>query len=156
MQKITTCLWFDDQAEEAANFYCSLFDDSRIVEISRSTDAGPGEPGSVLTVTFELAGQRFVGLNGGPQFTFSEAISMQISCADQAEVDKRWVQLTDGGEEGPCGWVKDRYGLSWQIVPDRLLELINDPDRARAAKAMQAMLQMKKIDIQTVEDAANS
>ncbi|MFD5319903.1 VOC family protein [Streptomyces sp. NPDC127098] len=154
MDKITTCLWFDGQAEEAATFYTSVFPDSRVVDITRYTDAGPGEPGSVLTVTFELAGRSFVGLNGGPQFTFNEAVSLQVDCADQAEVDELWATLTaDGGEEGPCGWLKDKYGLSWQIVPRRMLELFSSPDRARAADAMRAMMGMKKLDLAAVEAA---
>ena len=154
MDKITTCLWFDGQAEEAAAFYTSVFPDSRVVDITRYTDAGPGEPGSVLTVTFELAGRNFVGLNGGPEFTFNEAISLQVDCADQTEVDELWATLTaDGGEEGPCGWLKDKYGLSWQIVPRRMLELFASPDRARAADAMRAMMGMKKLDVAAVEAA---
>ena len=154
MDKITTCLWFDGQAEEAATFYTSVFPDSRVVDITRYTDAGPGEPGSVLTVTFELAGRSFVGLNGGPQFTFNEAISLQVDCADQAEVDELWATLTaDGGEEGPCGWLKDKYGLSWQIVPRRATELFSSPDGAGAAAAMRAMMGMKKLDIAALEAA---
>ncbi|TDC26659.1 VOC family protein [Streptomyces sp. 8K308] len=154
MDKITTCLWFDDQAEEAAAFYTGIFPDSRVVEVARYTEAGPREPGSVMTVTFELAGRRFVGLNGGPEFTFSEAISLQVDCADQAEVDDLWARLTaDGGAEGPCGWVRDKYGLSWQIVPRRMTELLSSPDRARVADAMRAMLGMKKLDIAALEAA---
>ncbi|MDT0317572.1 VOC family protein [Streptomyces millisiae] len=154
MDKITTCLWFDGQAEEAATFYTSVFPDSRVVDITRYTDAGPGEPGSVLTVAFELAGRSFVGLNGGPQFTFNEAISLQVDCADQAEVDELWATLTaDGGEEGPCGWLKDKYGLSWQIVPRRATELFSSPDGAGAAAAMRAMMGMKKLDIAALEAA---
>jgi len=153
-QKITTFLWFDDQAEEAAEFYTSLFPDSRIVDVQRYGEVGPGVPGTVMLVTFELAGQRFFALNGGPLFTFDEAISLQVDCADQAEVDELWARLTDGGEESACGWLKDRYGLSWQIVPTRLIELISDPDPAKAARVTEAMLQMRKIDVQTLEDAA--
>ncbi|GAA2404709.1 VOC family protein [Streptomyces glaucosporus] len=153
MQKITTNLWFDGQAEEAAEFYTSLFPDSRITDVQRYTEAGPGEPGTVVTVTFELAGQQFVAINGGPEFTFTEAVSLSVDCADQAEVDELWARLTDGGEEGPCGWLKDRYGLSWQIVPRKLTELLSDPDRATAEKATKAMLGMKKIDVQGLLDA---
>ncbi|MEV8099241.1 VOC family protein [Streptomyces sp. TLI_235] len=153
-QKITTFLWFDDKAEEAAGFYTSLFPDSRIVEVQRYGEAGPGEVGSVMTVAFELAGQHYVALNGGPLFPFTEAISLQVNCDDQAEVDRLWAALTEGGQESDCGWLKDRYGLSWQITPRRLMELLGDPDRARAQRAMRAMLQMRKIDIQALEDAA--
>ncbi len=154
-QKITPCLWFDGQAEEAATFYTSIFPNARILDIARYGAAGPGPEGSVMTVNFELNGQEFTGLNGGPEFTFNEAVSFQIYCADQAEVDRYWDALTDGGEEGPCGWLKDRYGLSWQIVPTRLLELINDPDPGRSQRAMQCMLGQKKIDIAAVEQAAD-
>ncbi|MEU1789324.1 VOC family protein [Streptomyces sparsogenes] len=153
MQKITTFLWFDDQAEQAAHHYTSVFEDSRVVEIQRYGEAGPGERGTVMTVTFELAGQRFIALNGGPQFTFTEAISLSVDCATQEEVDELWERLGDGGESGPCGWLKDRYGLSWQIVPRKLTELLRDPDPAKSARVMRAMLGMKKIDIQGLEDA---
>ncbi|MEU1666389.1 VOC family protein [Streptomyces sparsogenes] len=153
MQKITTFLWFDDQAEQAAHHYTSVFEDSRVVEIQRYGEAGPGEPGTVMTVTFELAGQRFIALNGGPQFTFTEAISLSVDCATQEEVDQLWERLGDGGEAGPCGWLKDKYGLSWQIVPRKLTELLRDPDPARSARVMRAMLGMKKIDIQGLVDA---
>jgi len=157
MPSITPFLWFDTQAEEAANFYVSLFDDSEITQIQRYGDAGPGEPGQVMVVAFTLAGQEFSALNGGPQFPFTEAVSFYVHCKDQAEVDGLWSKLLeDGGEESQCGWLKDRFGLSWQIVPDRLGELIGDPDPARAQRAMQAMLQMRKIDIQAMEDAANA
>jgi predicted 3-demethylubiquinone-9 3-methyltransferase (glyoxalase superfamily) len=156
MQKITPFLWFDDQAEEAARFYVSLFEDSEITEVTRYPEGSPGEPGAVMTVGFRIAGQEFTALNGGPQFPFTEAISLYVHCADQDEVDRFWSQLTDGGEESQCGWLKDRYGLSWQIVPDRLGELLSDPDPARAQAAMQAMLQMSKIDIKVMEDAANA
>ncbi|MFJ1708059.1 VOC family protein [Kitasatospora sp. NPDC088346] len=153
-QKITTFLWFDHQAEEAARFYTSLFADSRIVEVQRYGDVGPGKAGSVMTVVFELGGQRYVALNGGPLFPFTEAISLQVNCDDQAEVDRLWAALTEGGgQESDCGWLKDRYGLSWQITPRRLMELLGDPDRAGAQRAMQAMLRMRKIDIRTLEDA---
>ncbi|WP_188189146.1 VOC family protein [Nonomuraea sp. SYSU D8015] len=150
MQKITTYLWFDNQAEEAAQFYTTLFDDSRVVDVHRNGDDGPA-----MMVTFELAGQRFLALNGGPQFTFTEAISLYVECEDQKEVDDLWARLTEGGEESQCGWLKDRWGLSWQIIPRRLPELLSDPEPARAERAVQAMLGMKKIDVQALEDAAN-
>ena len=156
MQKITPFLWFDDQAEEAARFYVSLFDDSEITDVTRYPEGAPGEPGAVMTVGFRIAGQEFTALNGGPQFPFTEAVSLYVHCEDQDEVDRFWSQLTEGGEESQCGWLKDRYGLSWQIVPDRLGELLGDPDPARAQAAMQAMLQMSKIDIKVLEDAANA
>jgi predicted 3-demethylubiquinone-9 3-methyltransferase (glyoxalase superfamily) len=148
-------LWFDTQAEEAAEYYVSVFPNSRIVSIARYTDVGPGPAGSVMTVEFELDGQRFVGINGGPLFTFSEAVSFQITCADQEEVDRYWTALTDGGEESQCGWLKDRYGLSWQVVPTGMEELFADPDPQRARRAMEAMLQMRKIDIGVVRAAAD-
>ncbi|MFP8959784.1 VOC family protein [Streptomyces nanhaiensis] len=153
-QKIATCLWFDGRAEEAARYYTSLFPDSRITDVQYYGEAGPGEPGSVMTVTFELAGREFIGLNGGPEFTFSEAISLSVDCADQAEVDELWARLTDGGEESVCGWLKDRYGLSWQIVPRELTELLSHPDRAVSQQVMKAMLGMKKIDVQALREAA--
>ena len=154
MQKITPCLWFDTQAEEAATFYTSIFKNSRIREVARYGEAGPGPEGSVMTVSFELDGQEFVALNGGPEFTFNEAISFQVSCETQDEVDEFWSRLSEGGEEGPCGWLKDRYGVSWQIIPTRLTELLSDPDPERSQRAMGAMLGMKKIDIATLEKAA--
>jgi predicted 3-demethylubiquinone-9 3-methyltransferase (glyoxalase superfamily) len=153
--KIVPNLWFDTQAEEAANFYLSVFKNSRIVAVARYTEAGPGEPGSVMTVEFELDGQRFVGINGGPQFTFSEAVSFQITCADQDEIDYYWQRLTEGGEEGPCGWLKDRYGLSWQVVPTGMDELFSGPDPARAERAMRAMFEMKKLDVAELQRAAD-
>ncbi len=153
-QGFTTCLWFDGQAEEAANHYISIFENSKLGNIGRYTEAGPGPAGSVLAVEFELNGQKFVGLNGGPEFTFNEAISFQIHCEDQDEVDYYWSKLSEGGEEGPCGWLKDRYGVSWQIIPTRLDELVNDPDPEKSQRAMRAMLDMKKIDIATLEEAA--
>jgi predicted 3-demethylubiquinone-9 3-methyltransferase (glyoxalase superfamily) len=157
MQKISPFLWFDDQAEEASNFYVSLFDDAEITDVSRYPEGSPGPAGSVMTVSFTLAGQEFTALNGGPQFTFSEAISFVVHCKDQDEVDRLWSQLTEhGGAPGQCGWLTDRFGLSWQIVPDRLNELLADPDPGRAQRAMQAMLQMGKIEIKTLEDAANA
>ena len=154
MQKITPFLWFDGQAEEAAQLYTSIFENSKILNVSRYGEAGPGEPGSVMTVEFELEGQKLVGLNGGPQYKFTEAVSFQVSCETQEEVDRFWSQLSEGGEEGPCGWVKDRFGLSWQIVPTALPRLLGDPDRERANRAMNAMLQMKKIEIGELERAA--
>ncbi|MFJ4963098.1 VOC family protein [Streptomyces sp. NPDC088729] len=154
MQKITTCLWFDGQAEEAARYYIAIFGgDSRVLDVSRYGDAGPGEPGSVLTVRFLLAGQEYLGLNGGPQFPFTEAISLSVDCADQAEVDRLWDALTEGGEESQCGWLKDRFGLSWQIVPSAMPELLSGPDPAKAERAMKAMLGMRKLDIQALRDA---
>ena len=153
--RITPNLWFDTQAEEAAEFYCSVFPNSRIVAVSHYTEAVPSKAGMVLTVDFELDGQRITALNGGPQFTFDEAISLLIDCKDQAEVDYYWEKLTDGGEEGPCGWVKDRYGLSWQVVPAGMDALFADgADRDAAARAMEAMFQMKKLDIAALEAAA--
>lgn len=149
----TTCLWFDGKAEEAARFYTSIFPNSKLGRTTRYTEAGPGPAGEVVTVDFEINGQRFVGLNGGPMFTFSEAISFQILCADQEEVDHYWKVLTDGGTEQPCGWLKDRFGVSWQVIPTVLIEMINDPDPEKAARATEAMLQMKKIDIATLERA---
>jgi predicted 3-demethylubiquinone-9 3-methyltransferase (glyoxalase superfamily) len=154
MQSITPCLWFDTEGEDAARFYTSVFPNSRIVEIARYGDAGPRDAGTVMTVSFELDGQRFIALNGGPEFTFSEAISFQIDCETQEEVDTYWRKLTDGGEEGPCGWLKDRYGVSWQVVPKRLSELLNDPDREKSQRVMAAMLQMRKIEIDDLERAA--
>lgn len=153
MQKITTFLWFDDQAEEAVAFYTSLFDDSRIVDVQRYGEAGPGEPGSVMVITFELAGQRFIALNGGPRFTFNEAVSLSVDCETQEEVDDVWAKLTAGGEGVACGWLKDKYGLSWQVVPRKLTELLKDPDPVRSNRVMQAMMGMKKIDIQDLVDA---
>jgi predicted 3-demethylubiquinone-9 3-methyltransferase (glyoxalase superfamily) len=156
MQKITTFLWFDDQAEQAAHHYTSIFGDSRIVSVQRYGPAGPGAPGSVMTVTFELAGQRFIALNGGPQFPFTEAISLYVDCTSQQEVDRLWAELSDGGQEGVCGWLKDRFGVSWQIVPRTLTDLLADADAdpARAERVMTAMFGMKKIDIQGLVDAA--
>lgn len=153
-QKITPCLWFDGRAEEAANFYVSIFKNSKISKIAYYGDAGPGQKGSVLTVAFELDGQSFQALNGGPQFKFTEAISLSADCKTQDEVDDLWDKLSDGGSQGHCAWLKDKFGVSWQIVPSRLIELINDPDPARAARVMQAMLQMSKIDIAKLEAAS--
>jgi len=156
MQKITPCLWFDTQGEEAANFYTSVFKNSRITDISRYGEAGPRPAGTVMTVAFELDGQPFVALNGGPEFTFNEAVSFQINCANQDEVDHYWNSLTEGGQEGPCGWLKDKFGVSWQVVPTALSELLNDPDPGRSQRAMKAMLQMGKIDIETIRKAADA
>jgi predicted 3-demethylubiquinone-9 3-methyltransferase (glyoxalase superfamily) len=147
MPKITPFLWFNDQAEEAMNFYTAIFKNSKISSVSRYGEGGPGQPGAVMTATFELDGQEFMALNGGPLFTFTEAISFFVNCETQAEVDELWTKLTEGGEESQCGWLKDKYGLSWQIVPSALGELLSDPDAEKAGRVMHAMLQMKKIDI---------
>ena len=155
MQKITSCLWFDTQGEEAARFYTTVFENSRILDVARYGPAGPGPEGTVMTVTFELDGHRFIALNGGPQFTFDEAISFQVSCETQDEVDYFWNTLSEDGEEGPCGWLKDRYGLSWQIVPTALIELVSDPDIEKSQAAIKAMLGMRKIDIEALQHAAN-
>jgi predicted 3-demethylubiquinone-9 3-methyltransferase (glyoxalase superfamily) len=150
-QKIAPCLWFDTQAEEAAKFYVSVFKNSKIVTVARYPNEGQDihgkEAGSVMVVNFELSGQEFVALNGGPQFTFDEAISFQVYCENQVEVDYFWSRLTEGGKEGPCGWLKDKYGLSWQIVPIELLQMMMDPDARKSARVMKAFLQMKKFDI---------
>jgi len=156
MPSITPCLWFDTDAEEAAKFYTSVFPNSRIVNTSHYTEAGPKPAGTVLTVEFELDGKGFTALNGGPEFTFSEAISFQISCKDQGEVDHYADSLTaNGGEEGPCGWVKDRFGVSWQIVPEAMIELLNDPDPERANRAMAAMMKMQRLDVAALRAAAD-
>jgi predicted 3-demethylubiquinone-9 3-methyltransferase (glyoxalase superfamily) len=147
MQKITPFLWFDTQAEEAVNFYTAIFKNSRIVNITRFGEEGPGPSGSVMTVKFELDGQEFIALNGGPNFTFSEAISFVVNCTTQTEVDELWEKLSEGGEKGDCGWLKDQYGVSWQVVPTLLGELLNDPNPQKSRNVMQAMLKMKKIDI---------
>ncbi|MEA2303665.1 MAG: hypothetical protein QOH43_945 [Solirubrobacteraceae bacterium] len=152
--KITPNLWFDTEAEEAAGFYTSVFDNSRIVNVTRYTDAGPRPAGMVMTVEFELDGQRFVGINGGPEFTFDEAVSFQIDCETQDEVDYYWQRLSEGGKEGPCGWLTDRYGLSWQVVPTGMDELFADPDQEKAQRAMQAMFGMGKLDIAALRRAA--
>ncbi|MBA2698849.1 MAG: VOC family protein [Nocardioidaceae bacterium] len=154
MKTITPCLWFNTEAEDAANFYTSVFEDAKILDISRYGEAGPGQAGTVLTVSFELRGQEFVALNGGPEFTFSEAVSFQVSCESQDEVDRFWRALSEGGEEGPCGWLKDKYGLSWQIIPTILPELLSDPDPEKSQRAMAAMLSMHKIDIEELQRAA--
>lgn len=155
-QKITPCLWFDGQAEQAAKFYVSLLPDSRVEKVTRSpADTPSGPAGSVITVEFTLAGSRYVGLNGGPMFRFTEAVSFQIACADQAEVDRLWAALSEGGSESRCGWLKDRWGLSWQIIPARMLELLSDPDPARGRRAMEAMLRMGKLNVAELERAAD-
>ncbi|MCP9491000.1 MAG: VOC family protein, partial [Solirubrobacteraceae bacterium MAG38_C4-C5] len=154
-QKITPNLWFDTEAQEAADFYISVFKNSRVVNVTHYPAAAPRPAGTVMTVEFELDGQRFVGINGGPQFTFDEAVSFEISCETQDEVDYYWERLSEGGSEGPCGWVKDRYGLSWQVVPTGMEELFADPDPQRAQRAMQAMLGMGKLDIAALRSAAD-
>lgn len=148
-------LWFDTQAEQAAQFYCSLFPDSGITNVTHYTQAGPREAGTVMTVEFELAGQRFVAINGGPEFTFSEAVSFAVSCKDQDEIDRYWDALVDGGQPGPCGWLKDRFGLSWQVVPDGIDDLFADPDPQRARRAMEAMFTMSKLDVAALHQAAD-
>jgi predicted 3-demethylubiquinone-9 3-methyltransferase (glyoxalase superfamily) len=153
MHKITPFLWFDDQAEEAVNFYTSVFKNSKIGEVRRFGDDVPGPKGKVLTMTFELDGQEFMALNGGPQFKFTEAISLFVNCETQEEIDRLWYTLSEGGEESMCGWLKDKYGLSWQIVPTILDKLMSDPNPAKANAATQAMLKMQKLDIQALLDA---
>ena len=154
-QRITPNLWFDTEAEEAADFYISVFKNSRVVNVARYTEAGPRPAGMVMVVEFELDGQRFVGINGGPEFKFDEAVSFQINCETQEEIDYYWERMTDGGEEGPCGWLKDRYGVSWQVTPTGMDELFNDPDPERAKRAMEAMLKMRKLDIAALRSAAD-
>jgi predicted 3-demethylubiquinone-9 3-methyltransferase (glyoxalase superfamily) len=154
MPKITPWLWFDTEAEQAAELYTSVFPNSRILEVSRYGSAGPREEGLAMTVSFELDGQRVVALNGGPDFTHSEAFSFQIDCEDQDEVDYFWEKLGEGGEHGPCGWLKDRFGLSWQVVPRRLPELLADPDTEKAQRVMAAMLEMRKLEVDELERAA--
>lgn len=153
MQKITPFLWFEDQAEEAVNFYTSIFKNSRIGEVARYGEAGPRPKGTVMTVSFYLDGQEFIALNGGPEFNFTEAISFFVHCETQEEVDELWEKLTEGGEEVQCGWLKDKYGVSWQVVPNTLMNYINGPDAEKSARAVQAMLQMKKIDIYKIKQA---
>lgn len=153
MQKIVTSLWFDDQAEEAANYYCSIFDDSKILKVARYGEAGPRPAGMVMTVDFQLEGQPFNAINGGPEFKFTEATSLIVNCKSQEEVDELWEKLGEGGEPGPCGWLKDRYGLSWQIVPVVLNEMLDDPDPERAQRVMAAMLQMGKIEVEQLREA---
>ncbi len=155
MPDIKPCLWFDTEALDAATFYVSVFPNSEVTQVTHFGEAGPREPGMVLTVSFHLDGQPFLALNGGPEFTFDEAISLTIDCADQEEVDRYWEALTEGGQEGPCGWCKDRYGLSWQVVPRELPALIADPDPERARRATEAMMQMRKIDIAAIRAAVD-
>ena len=154
MQKIVPFLWFDDNAEEAANFYVSVFKDGKITDIKRYGPDMPGSEGKVMTVSFELNGEEFIALNGGPMFHFNESVSFFVNCDTQAEVDDLWAKLTaDGGQESQCGWLKDKFGLSWQIIPTEMASILNDPDPAKAQRAMQAMLKMKKIDLQALRDA---
>ncbi len=153
-QKIKTFLWFDDNAEEAVAHYVAIFKHSRVLDVTRYGDAGPRPKGSVMTTTFELEGQQFVALNGGPHFKFTEAISLFVTCETQAELDELWARLTEGGAPSQCGWLKDKFGLSWQVVPSALMRLIADPDPGRAARATQAMLTMTKLDIAQLEAAA--
>lgn len=153
MQKITPCLWFDNEAEEAANFYCSIFNDSKILNVSRYGESGPGPAGSAIMVEFQLEGQRFLGLNGGSHFTFTPAISLMVDCRTQEEVDAYWNKLSAHPEAEQCGWLKDKYGLSWQIVPKALGELMSDPDPVKSQNVMKAMLQMKKLDIAALQAA---
>jgi predicted 3-demethylubiquinone-9 3-methyltransferase (glyoxalase superfamily) len=154
MQKITTFLWFDNQAEEAVNFYTSIFKNSTIQKVSRYGDAGPGPKGSVMVMSFQLEGQDFTALNGGPVFSFTPAISLLVNCETQVEVDELWEKLSAGGKKDRCGWLKDKFGLSWQIVPTRFGELMSDPDPKKANRVMQAMLQMDKLDIAALENAS--
>lgn len=153
MQKITPFLWFDNQAEEAVNFYISVFRNAKVGKVTRYGEAGPGPAGTVMVAEFELEGMRFTALNGGPMFKFTEAISMVVDCKDQAEVDHFWGRLSEGGQPGQCGWLKDRFGLSWQIVPEALPRLLGDPDPAKAGRVMQAMLQMTRIEVAKLEKA---
>lgn len=155
IQKITPFLWFDNQAEEAAKFYVSIFNNSKITSISRYSEGAPVPAGTVMTVSFEIEGQQFTALNGGPLFTFTEAISFVVHCQNQAEVDYYWEKLTNGGTEVQCGWLKDKYGVSWQVVPDKLMELLNHPDAAKAQRVTQAMLQMVKLDLNVLHEAAD-
>ena len=153
-QKITTFLWFDNNAEEAVNFYTSIFKNSRITATSRYSEVGPGAAGTIMTIAFELDGQQFTALNGGPHFKFTEAISLVVNCKDQEEVDYFWERLGEGGQESQCGWLKDKFGLSWQIVPEALMRLLKETDPSKAPRVMQALLAMKRIDIRTLEEAA--
>ena len=153
MQKIVPNLWFDTESEEAANYYCSIFKNSEVLNVTHYGEAGPRPAGMVLTVDFQLDGQRFTALNGGPDFKFNEAVSLLVNCESQGEVDTLWDKLSEGGEKGPCGWLKDKYGVSWQVIPTRLEELLQDEDTDRANRVMTAMLQMSKIDIEALEKA---
>jgi len=153
MHKITPFLWFDGKAEEAAKFYVSIFNNSRIMDITRYGEAGPGPKGSAMTVRFELDGQEFIGLNGGPQYKFTEAVSFSVDCKTQEEVDDFWEKLSEGGEQGQCGWLKDKYGLSWQVNPTVLSQMLSDPDPEKSKRVVEAMLRMKKIDIKRLRQA---
>ena len=153
MQKISPFLWFDDQAEEAMNFYVSVFKNSKVGKITRYGDAGPGPKGSVMTASFELEGQPFTALNGGPHFKFTEAVSFFVNCETQEEVDELWAKLAEGGQTQQCGWLKDKFGLSWQIIPSILIELMNDRDPQKSRRVMEAMLQMTRIDIAKLRQA---
>jgi len=153
MQKITPFLWFDNNAEEAVNSYVSIFKNSKVLSITRYGEAGPGPAGTVLTAAFQLQGQEFIALNGGPQFKFTEAISFSVNCESQEEVDQYWEKLSEGGEKGRCGWLKDKYGLSWQVNPVVLGEMLQDEDPEKAKRVMEAMLQMDKLDIETLKKA---
>jgi predicted 3-demethylubiquinone-9 3-methyltransferase (glyoxalase superfamily) len=154
MKKITPFLWFDNQAEEAMNYYVSIFKNSKILNVTRYGEAGPGPKGTVMTATFELNGQEFTALNGGPQpFNFNDSISFYVDCETQQEVDELWAKLTKDGEEGSCGWLKDKYGLSWQIIPSTLTKMLTDPDPAKSQRVMQAMLKMKKLDTKVLQQA---
>ncbi|HSL43481.1 MAG TPA: VOC family protein [Anaerolineales bacterium] len=153
MQKITPFLWFDNQAEEAMNFYVSIFKNSKVLNIARYGEGAPLPAGTAMSVTFQLEGQQFMALNGGPHHKFNEAISLYVDCKTQEEVNELWAKLSEGGEEGPCGWLKDRYGLSWQIIPTALGELLSDPNPAKSQRVMQAMLQMSKINIKALQEA---
>lgn len=153
MQKISPFLWFDTQAEEAVTFYLSIFPNSRIEQITRYGESGPGPKGSVMTIAFDLDGQHFVALNGGPHYKFNEAVSFVVNCADQAEVDRMWERLTDGGQPGQCGWLKDRFGLSWQVVPAGFVDALTNAEPAKAGRGMAAMMQMSKLDIDALRKA---
>ena len=153
IQKISPFLWFDTQAEEAVNFYISIFEDSRVKTVTRYGDAGPGPAGSVMTISFELAGQEFVALNGGPIYKFTEAVSFVVNCETQEEIDRMWAKLSEGGSDIQCGWLKDKFGLSWQVVPVKLFEFLQDPDPVKTQRVMRAMFQMVKLDLATLERA---
>lgn len=155
MPKIIPNLWFDTQGHEAAEFYVSVFPNSKVTDITYYNEAGPRPAGTVLTVEFQLDGQDYIAINGGPEFTFDEAISLMVECDDQEQIDYYWDKLSEGGEPGPCGWLKDRYGLSWQVAPGGMTEMLNDPDQERATRAMQAMLTMSKIDLAALRAAAD-
>jgi len=156
LTKITPCLWFDTESEEAATFYTNIFENSRIVHVNHYGSAGPRPEGMVMMVNFELDGQEFIALNGGPEFTFDEAISFQVNCESQEEIDRFWAELSDGGSEGPCGWLKDKFGVSWQIVPTSMDEVLRDPDPEKAQRAMAAVLTMDKIDMAAIQHAIDT